>query len=408
LINIYDGVELYRNTSDSIKEYFNNANVETCIPILEKEILVSSFPSKFINDDIKNSIEIGGVEYATTSGTSNNKLSFFRPKLWWNEEYQNGYDHSDLLNGYILNEHRKACLTTTICSGNTCFMDNPNYDERIIENTLYLNTTINPYEWTKKDVERIDQELRLYSADLLEVNPSYLVMFLKLRKEYGINTELFQPKYITSTYEFLTAYQRQFLKNHFSCPVISFFGSTELGTLFIQNSSHEFSRCNRKNVIELHPIRPNEGIYELIVTSWKNPYMPLLRYRTRDLVSVNVKSFSKLKYFENEALPLHELHGRLDDAFECVEHNLITQNILDIYVSKCSELPTHYQLTITNNKITFDYVADIAGVKLIKFENYIANIRKWFHLDCEFEINSSFQIQVESSGKFKTIRNNLK
>ena len=404
MINEFKNIKIYNQFTPEFDDFFQTFNMTSTIPLLSKELLVSSFPSLFLNDAIRNRIEQGDVEYTSTSGTSNNRLTLFRPSNWWNSEFESGYGHSDLLSSYVMKDHLKACLTTAVCSGNTCFINNPSYEERIIGSTLYLNSALDPNLWTKNDIEKIDTELHEFSADLLEVNPTYLTIFLILRKKYKIERELFQPKYITCSYELLTDFNRQYIAAAFNCPVIRLFGSTELGVLFIENLEGSFNRNHEKTILELIPVEQSEGIYELVITSSKNKYMPLLRYKTNDLISINTKQAIKTKYLEGEPLTINHLHGRLMDSFRTPSDELITPHILDECVSKGESTPRQYQLDISEGHTSFKYIRSDKPTDENSMNALFSIISSWFPKEYNVQFIEVKQIEPESSGKFKTIK----
>lgn len=77
---------------------------------------------------------------------------------------------------------------------------------------------------------------------------------------------------------------RRFLHQRFACPVIDLFGSTELGYLYYSDRDGRYWPHLAGMSVELLPVAPGSTIHQLIVTSVRNPYMPLVRYRSGDCV----------------------------------------------------------------------------------------------------------------------------
>lgn len=410
--SVFSNIPMYQSLSQHLENYFNSDSDDSAIPILEKREIVSSFPQSYITDQVRKAINDGKIEYASTSGTSSEKLMLMRPSDWWKDEFQRGYKYSPTMVDYSMNTNRKACLSTAVCSGNTCFMSNPSYEERIIGNTLYLNKQSDPNLWTKEDVIKIGEEMRTYGAELLEVDPAYLATYLRKREQYGIEDDLFQPNYITCSYEFLTHAHRNYIQRFYQCPVLSLYGSTELGVLFIQDQNGTFHRCPERCIVELVALDEKRHLYELVVTSWKNDYMPLLRYRTNDVIEISEDAFyksKKRKFMEYEPLQIKKLHGRKNDAFYTIEDELITIGTLDDKISQCAQQPWQYQLEINADRITFRYLfLDSITSDFNAAENF-AFINAWFSSGTPIDFVEVESFRNEGSGKYRLVTgNNLK
>ena len=61
---------------------------------LIKKDIVNDFPKNFGLNEYNQE----EVEYATTSGTTSNRMEIIRKKGWWAEEYQRTYSNNKLLN----------------------------------------------------------------------------------------------------------------------------------------------------------------------------------------------------------------------------------------------------------------------------------------------------------------------
>lgn len=406
---------MYQPLCQYLEHYFSNDSYYSAIPMLEKKEIVKAFPHSYMTELVKQAINEGKIEYASTSGTSSEKLMLMRPSDWWKDEFQRGYNYCPTMAGYSMYKHRKACLSTAVCSGNTCFMSNPTYEERIIGNTLYLNSRADPNLWTQDDIRRIGEEMCIYGGELLEVDPVYLAIFLRMREQYGIDDELFQPKYITCSYELITQAHRDYIQSFYHCPVLSLFGSTELGVLFIQDELGAFHRCPERSIVELVPLDGRKHLYELVVTSWKNEYMPLLRYRTNDVVEIaqedegGDRQDKKLKFMEHESLKIEKLHGRKNDAFYTTKGELVTIGMLDQEVSRCVHVPWQYQLEINTDRITFRYLFIEPTDSAFHAEENFAFLRIWFPETTPIDFIAVESLRNEGSGKFRLVTgNNLK
>ena len=64
---------------------------------LVKKDIVDNFPNNFGITENEND----NIEYATTSGTTSNRMEIIRPKGWWQEEYKRTYKNNPLLKEYL-------------------------------------------------------------------------------------------------------------------------------------------------------------------------------------------------------------------------------------------------------------------------------------------------------------------
>ncbi len=411
----FSNIPIYQSLNQYLEHYFNSDSYHSAIPMLEKKEIVDRFPHNYMTDRVKQAINDGDIEYASTSGTSSEKLMLIRPADWWKDEFQRGYKYCPTMVGYSMHDNKKTCLSTAVCSANTCFMDNPGYEERIIGNTLYLNAQPDPYLWTKEDVIKIGKEMRAYAAELLEVDPVYLAIYLKKRQDFGVEDELFQPKFITCSYEFLTQEHRDYIRKFFYCPVLSLYGSTELGVLFIQNESETFYRCPERSIVELVPLDEGRRLYELVVTSWKNEFMPFLRYRTKDIVEIAeedqkfYRREKKIKFMEYEPLKISKLHGRINDAFYTDKGELVTVGMLDEKIQQCNIVPWQYQLEINLDRVVFRFIFLESNPSSFSSEKNFSFLREWFPSVPNIDLVKTNSLRNEGSGKYRLISgNNLK
>ena len=145
--------------------------------LLKKDI-VTNFPQNFMIS--KNN----KYEYATTSGTTSDRMEIIRKVGWWQEEYKRTYSNNPKLNKYLEKSLHKVIFTTAQCSNLICFVDKPPLEKRIIGNTLYVNNSFNPWSWTKEDIEQITDEINYFKPFYMDADPIYLSVYLFLKEKY--------------------------------------------------------------------------------------------------------------------------------------------------------------------------------------------------------------------------------
>ena len=267
---------------------------------LIKKDIVDNFPNNFGITEKEND----NIEYATTSGTTSNRMEIIRPKGWWQEEYKRTYKNNPLLKEYLEKKYNKAIFTTAQCSNLMCFMDKLPMEKRIINNTLYVNSTFNPWTWTIEDVEQITRELNLFKPYYLDADPVYLAVYLLLYKKYQIKEKLYIPKVITLSYEYVSKNTRKFIEECYNTTILNLYGTTEFGYIFLEDGTGKMKLCPDLVDVRLEPVDDSNNIYSLIIDSYKNEYMPLINYKVGDMVQATKEEyidFSKNKIISRMA-----------------------------------------------------------------------------------------------------------
>lgn len=175
----------------------------------------------------------------------------------------------------------------------------------------------------------------------------------------------------------MTLNVRRLIESAYGLPVLSMYGSTELGVLFMQDSSASFVRCGHDTLLELRPYQAGRNLFELIVTSWKNPLMPLLRYATGDLVEVAPGDWSNRVFGAMDEVPLLKLHGRIRDCMVTDAGEIRTLADLDELFAVSAPWARQYQLQIAEHKVTLFYVTD-AQQRDADMSTVERTLRGWF------------------------------
>jgi len=212
---------------------------------------------------------------------------------------------------------------------------------------LYLNCDQNPHDWGLLELKRMISEITAHVPYHLDGDPFYIAYLIKKLKQHNLWNHFPKPQTIIHAYEFCTKNVSYFLKENFSCSIVNLFGSTELGFLFATSGHHTLIPYFDDLKLELLPLHPKDNIFSLIVTSLRNPFMPLIRYKSGDCVETQDGSNEPEKIFRicgREA----ELHKRTDGRF-------LSQAHIDDIVSHHSKEIFQYQITTFQSKILFTY-----------------------------------------------------
>lgn len=310
---------------------------------LVKKDIVDNFPKNFgINQ-----YEQSEVEYATTSGTTSNRMEIIRKKGWWTEEYQRTYNNNKLLKEFWDNKLRKVIFTTAQCSNLICFMDKLPMEKRIINNTLYVNSTFNPWTWTKEDIIQITKEINQFEPFYMDADPVYLAIYLFLYKKYDIQEPIYIPKIITLSYEYVNKNIRRYIEESYNTTVLNLYGTTEFGYAFIEDEQGKMKVCPDLLDIKLEPVNKEQNVYNLIIDSLKNEYMPLINYKVGDMVIATKEEYENFR----EKGQISRMAGREKDY----EKIRIPVTVIDDIFSNFENILIYQLQYISNDNIVIKY-----------------------------------------------------
>ncbi|MFI5666460.1 hypothetical protein [Streptomyces sp. NPDC051704] len=282
---------------------YRSALERNAFPILEKPEIARGFPGNWMTPRLAAALDAGEAEYVWSTGTHHARMQLIRPPYFLLRSYYRLWsEHPDLAKTWE-NGCRRVSLTTVLATEHVARVNarrngtepaaSPSPEDRRLDaRTLYLNLRLDPGRWDRADVERMLAEIREVAsahpdgAYHLDCSGYHLAHLVRRAEELGLHSpEAFpQPASIVTAYEFTPANVRRYLALRFGVPVIDLFGSTELGYLYYGDRDGRYHPYLDRMGIELVPVAPGSAIHSLIVTSIRNPYMPLVRYRSGDCV----------------------------------------------------------------------------------------------------------------------------
>lgn len=266
-------------------------------PVLEKSQIAENFPENWMTLQVAEALASGQAEKVLSTGTHHARMQLIRPPLFLlHSYYELWQQHPDI--GITWRQGcQRVSLTTVLATEHVARVNaeskvplSDRQRRRLDARTLYLNKMPDPAKWTREAVKAILEDIKsvqhhhptgLYHLDC---SSYYLVHLLLKISEYKLEKHFSDPGSIVHAYEYTPANVRNFLIRRFSCPVIDLYGSTELGYLYYNDKEGRYFPFLSKMEVELLPLVPGGEIYSLIVSSVRNPYMPLIRYRSGDCV----------------------------------------------------------------------------------------------------------------------------
>lgn len=270
-------------------------------PVLEKPEIARGFPDNWMTPRLAEALSSGAAEFVLSTGTNHDRMQIIRPPYFLLHSYYRLWsEHPDIAATWE-EGCRRVSLTTVLATEHVARVNAakrgakpdplPDLAERRLdERTVYVNLRLDPARWERAEVERMLGEMRT-ARDAhpkgwyhLDCSAYHLAHLIRKVSEWSLWDEFPQPTSIIHAYEYTPVNVERFLRQHFDCPIIDLFGSTELGYLYYSDRRGRYRPHLDEMSVELLPVAPDSRIYHLVVTSVRNPYMPLVRYRSGDCV----------------------------------------------------------------------------------------------------------------------------
>ncbi|WP_433657393.1 hypothetical protein ACQPW1_37905 [Nocardia sp. CA-128927] len=271
--------------------YRENAAANS-FPIITKSELAETFPDSFMTPQVQTALESGAAQYVWSTGTNHARMPLIRPPLFLLKTYYAVWrDHPEIGETFAAGVPRVS-VTTRLATDHVTRISEAKggapadiarrwLDDR----TVYVNQELDPATWSSAAVDRMIAEIGAVSAengggryhlDCSSYHAAYLFQ--------AAGDRFPQPVSAIHGYEFTPRNVRSFLAERLDCPVVELFGSTELGYLYYGDTQGRYHPHLVDMEVELQPIPGSRGIHSLVVSSIRNPFMPLLRYNTGDCV----------------------------------------------------------------------------------------------------------------------------
>ncbi|HZZ01617.1 hypothetical protein [Paraburkholderia sp.] len=387
---------------------YRQSIAEKNFPILEKPAIALDFPDNWMTPRLAAALETGEAEFVLSTGTHHARMQIIRPPYFLlNSYYQLWGDHPDIRFTWQ-QQCQRVSLTTVLATEHVARVNACKYGahiagmtssamRRLDARTSYLNQKLDPALWERADIECMLDDIEAarrshpHGFYHLDCSSYYLAHFALKVSEYGLKERFAQPASIIHAYEYTPANVRRFLLENFSCPVIDLFGSTELGYLYYSDRYGRYSPYLDKMRLELVPFATSDSIFSLIVSSVRNPYMPLIRYRSGDCVQTADGSADPEK--------IVRFCGREKEMLRA-SHGVVSQADFDDLICAASPNIFVYQLRTVEPSQTYLRYTTFDGAPLLPQEaaDLQARVREATGMDCT--TSHCAHIAIGKSGKY--------
>jgi len=270
-------VPYYKRTLSPYESRFNDIIDRldlTELPFITKETVRNHFDEMHAVDSRRN-----GTTTVRTSGTTGTPTEFLVDRQshicqfasLWRVLNWTGYRFGDR----FVDIRRNPKKARTI-----------RYDVR--QNSLVLSV----FHLKKENVPFYIQKIEKFNPVLIKTYPSAVDLLCRWLKELDIDT--FQPNTVITCAESLLEHQRSNIEETLKCPLFDFYNHNERAGLISTCEKGRYHIHEEYSFVEIMngdrmPADP-KSTGEIVTTSFHNFSMPLIRYRTGDIASVDENS----------------------------------------------------------------------------------------------------------------------
>lgn len=259
----------------------------------------------------------------------------------------------------------------------------------LFQNALFISA----YHLSEENAFHYFKKIREYKPVLLETVPSAGYLMAKLFNLKGLRVDF---KYIFTSSEVLMPHQKEFMEAQFGAKIFDHYGTAERVSAIGMCEKGNYHIYPEYAITELVPLEEKKGAFEITGTTLNNFAMPLLRYKTGDIVTVSSDRCPCGRDFQR----IESIDGRKTD--EC----FITKD--GRYISLLSGM-----LSIDlNNVIETQFIQEDVGsirVKVVAGERYSdsdevrlkKSIRNFLGEDIKIHIDRVAFIPRINGGKFR-------
>jgi phenylacetate-coenzyme A ligase PaaK-like adenylate-forming protein len=316
------------------------------LPALTKRELREHFPAGFVprRRELGPGLAAGTVEFAHTSGSTEDRVTLVFNPEWWEASERAAWKLNRHARRVADGRHPEVVLASPRCVG-PGFSPKPlSVAERTIGRHLYVNQKINPASWTARDIRRMAQEINDYEPQALEGDPAYLAAFA--RRVAALDIPVRQPRLIFLTYSFPSRVYRRLIRTVFSAPLVSSYGSTETGHVFMECEAGRLHQNSEHCRIDFLPWLSRHGGPQrgrMLVTVFHNPWFVVLRFEIGD--AVRLDDHGPCPCGREDGMVLKAIEGRVSDVTFDSGGNAVTVNDLDAVLAPLPGL-TGWQLDL--------------------------------------------------------------
>jgi len=281
---------------------------------------------------------------------------------------------------------------------------------RFLREKLMNRRTIPANEISPEDMQRLWRFTKRYCPKYLFGYSSVLYNFAAYLKERGFDGRCINLIAVVASAEMLYDPQVRVIEDVFGCPVVNEYGSTEVGVIAYSFPCGELHTMDDFIIVEIIKSDPQNEFGEVVITQLDNWGSPLIRYNLQDLAvpAGDTKTcpaglgFGKIKRVMGRRHDLIRLsNGR-------IVHGQFFSNLIAF-------MPSVRQFQVVQKEYDlFEIVVESYSGKVPNDEvpndeeRYIRTRIHQYLGPVEIKLRTVPNISMESSGKFRSVRSEVK
>ncbi len=369
------------------------------LPCLTKKDIREHFPYGFTHLDIDRGLASEEISFVSTSGTTDEQVTNIWNQTWWNASERASWKLNAATASLSYENHSEAILASALSVGKLNDEERIPRGERVTGHLVFLNECSTPLQWDEGLLMRIASELNEMRPEVLEANPSYLARFCRFAARTCI--QVHDPKVIILTYELPTPLQIKQIREVFTCPIASSYGSTETGYVFMECEAGRFHQNAEFCHVDFSPLQDPIGdplLGHIFVTTFGNPWFYLLRFDVGDLVKLEASGLCPCG--RNSGYILSSIEGRLKGATVATSGRIVTQAEAGRVLSQVAGIED-FQI-FQGEPGSFTVSVEGSGNKLER--RVIDTMKDLYGTEALVQVNPVASIRPEASGKFQTVK----
>jgi phenylacetate-CoA ligase len=300
------------------------------MPALTKKDIREYFPDGFVPSgvNIQSGLDRGEISFVSTSGTTDDKVTNVWNQKWWDASERASWKLNSYTAQLATGEHPEAILVNPLNVGIASDNVDLPTEKRRLARFLYLNERTDYTTWTTRHMDRMVSELAIFKPVILEANPSLLARLCRYITES--KQIVFQPGLIVLTYENPTNLHYRQIRQAFTSPIASSYGTTETGYVFMQCEEGKFHQNSEFCRVDFQPLKKEHGGHSLgriLVTPFNNEWYHLIRFDVGDLVRLD--DTGKCACGRKSGMILSAIEGRFANATLTCAGRLVSSRELD-------------------------------------------------------------------------------
>jgi phenylacetate-CoA ligase len=310
------------------------------LPVLTKSDIREHFPRGFVPADknIKAGLSSGEIQYVSTSGSSDAfRVTNIWNQSWWDVSEKSSWKLNKYTSQYATGDHPEAILANPRNVGIVSDKVDLPLEKRRLSRFLYLNEKTDHSRWTPELMDRMIKEMEAFQPAVLEANPSLLAKLC--RYAAAEKKQVFQPGVITFTYEYPSKLHYKQIRRIFNSPLVSSYGSTETGYVFMQCEAGKFHQNTEFCRVDFQPLKHKHGgsdISRMLVTTFNNPWYYMLRFDVGDFVRLNREQ--KCDCGRDSGFIVDAIEGRWTNVTLTCDGRLVTLRRIDDALSELDNI----------------------------------------------------------------------